>query len=907
VFGLEFARSGQLLASASADRTIKLWNTTNGERLETFPQPGLDQFAVTFAPDGQQLAAAGADNRIRIWQLSSSAKEGSNPILHARFAHEQPITKLLWSPDGSILATAGEDRRIKLWKPDTVSEKLVLDQQPDQIGALAWSAKSDQLAVGRLDGSVALYQATDGKEISATPPPKPEFSSLEPKGIQSGQTTKVLVRGKHLQQLSTVKANKPGVTIKLLDEAASAQQHWIEVTTNKDLARGNIELQLQAGEMLSEAKLNLWVDELPSLMRTLKDNTSEPTVIKLPTLVWGTFSEPGITEQLAFDGQAGDTVVLDLAHRRLGEKRNMVLQVLGPDGKQLSGESADEGDTDPLLMVKLPVTGRYTVRIQELELQPANWRLAIGDFGMVTGAMPLTVKADSETPVELLGLNLRESNKSVAKAPNSGEANVPFASHLRSRGPIMIPVSSDDPQSEVEPNNTPQQASKIKTLGIVSGRFEVPGDVDWYRVQLEKGQTVLLETTAARRNSPADTKLSVHTPDGQPVPRLMLQAVRDSYINFRSINSEIAGVRLKNWEEMELNDYIYYGGEVNRIFRAPQGPDSDSLMYVAENGKRRAYFDTTATSHANYDAAYVVEPHPPGTKLPNIGLPIFSLPYQNDDAGERDLRTDSRLTFVAPQTGEYLIRVVDSRDAGSSRHVYQLTVREPKPDFNVTIGGMNPTVPAGVGREVNFTCQRIDGFSDEIQIEAQGDLPSGFQMPRQLTIQAGQRKTSTSLTASKDAVKPDDKQPEIKFVASAMIYGQKVLKPIGSLGKITLNPAPKLLIEFTPGADAGGSPNTIMLQPGRSVTAKLKLTRNGFKGAVSLDVLNLPHGVIVDNIGLNAVLILPSENERDIMITAANWVEELDRSIAAIARTEGGLTSTTLQLQVRKAIKSASK
>ncbi len=230
-------------------------------------------------------------------------KEGSNPILHARFAHEQPITKLLWSPDGSTLATAGEDRRIKLWKPDTVSEKLVLDQQPDQIGALAWSAKSDQLAVGRLDGSVALYTAVDGKEIVATPPPKPEFNSLEPKGIQSGHTTKLLVRGKHLQQLSAIKASKPGLSIKLLDEEASHNNVGSKSQQNKDLVRGNIELQLQAGELLSEAKLNLWVDELPSLMRTLKDSTTEPALIKLPTLVWGTFSEPGITEKLAFDGQ----------------------------------------------------------------------------------------------------------------------------------------------------------------------------------------------------------------------------------------------------------------------------------------------------------------------------------------------------------------------------------------------------------------------------------------------------------------------------------------------------------------------------------------------------------------------------------------------------------------------------
>ena len=108
-----------------------------------------------------------------------------------------------------------------------------------------------------------------------------------------------------------------------------------------------------------------------------------------------------------------------------------------------------------------------------------------------------------------------------------------------------------------------------------------------------------------------DTKIEVLHADGTPVERLLLQAVRNTAINFRSIDSNGNGARLDNYEEMELNEYVYFNGEVVKLFRMPQGPDSDLLFYTS-NGKRRAYFDTTALAHALDEPAYVVEPRPPG-------------------------------------------------------------------------------------------------------------------------------------------------------------------------------------------------------------------------------------------------------------------------------------------------------
>ena len=67
-------------------------------------------------------------------------------------------------------------------------------------------------------------------------------------------------------------------------------------------------------------------------------------------------------------------------------------------------------------------------------------------------------------------------------------------------------------------------------------------------------------------------------------------------------------------------------------------------------------------------------------------------------------------------------------------------------------------------------------------------------------------------------------------------------------------------------------PAEIVVAPGTTVTAMLKVERNGHDDLITFSVDNLPHGVIVDNIGLNGVLMPKGESERQIFITADAWV-----------------------------------
>ncbi len=72
-------------------------------------------------------------------------------------------------------------------------------------------------------------------------------------------------------------------------------------------------------------------------------------------------------------------------------------------------------------------------------------------------------------------------------------------------------------------------------------------------------------------------------------------------------------------------------------------------------------------AHALGEPCYIVQPHPPGTKLVPNGLPVFSLYYENDDDAHRELGKDSRLFFTAPADGEYLVKIKDVRGSPGAR------------------------------------------------------------------------------------------------------------------------------------------------------------------------------------------------------------------------------------------------
>jgi hypothetical protein len=785
-----------------------------------------------------------------------------------------------------------------------------------------------ELCAGVLLAAIALKAAAVEQ--------KPGLTELNPRGVQRGETVQLRLSGSNLLALTAVKFGNTNFATRIIDTSRT-NEAVIEVTPAATLTRGAYEFSV-ASTNSESGKLKFYVDDVPQFFaretNPVPRRAQQPqTLPHLPVSVWGALENPGDMDAFAFEAKAGETLVFDLAAKTVGSKIvSGELVVLDPQGRVMAENSGFDGG-DALLTFTPAKAASYTVRVSDRTAAGSKqhfYRLTIGTLPYVTGVYPLGVPANETSAVQLIGYNLAGESKpkdrnsksatdqqlraSVAgatvKAGGPGEEEVPIdAERFRSRRAFKVIVSGAPELSETEPNDGAQTANAIQIPGAVNGRFWSPQnkpEADVFRFHAAAGRKLVIETQAAQRGSPADTKIEVVDAAGKPIPRALLQAVRDSFINFRGIDSNQQGARLENWEEMDLNQFIYLNGDVARLFRMPQGPDSDLLFY-ASAGKRRAFFDTTATGHALEEPCYVVEPRTLGEKLVANGLPVFTLFYANDDDGERKLGTDSKLYFTPTTDAHHLVRLSDSRGFNGDRFVYRLVVRDAKPDFKITLTGANPTVPRGSGQSFSVAVDRLDGFEGEIRV-AITNVPAGFIVSSPLVIEAGQSEAKGNIFALTNANSMTNSA--IKVTATASLNGQLVSKEVNGLGIIKVGDAPKLFVALEPYTSAAETnivtpdedkPFEITIAPGQTVPAWLKIKRNGHADLVTFQVENLPHGVIVDNIGLNGVLIPKDQNERQIFLTCAKWVGDMDRLCYAIEQNAGKQTSQPLLLKVRKA------
>ncbi len=146
-----------LLASASDDQTVCLWDVATGARQRTLEGHSAEVQVVAFAPDGTRLASGGSDGTIRLWSMPTPDEA---PRVLA--GHQGAVYALAWSADGETLAAGDSGGNVVVWNVAAAGIRQQFHSSSYSVRSLAWVPGEKTIAVGSHD--LRLWNVAAGTE-----------------------------------------------------------------------------------------------------------------------------------------------------------------------------------------------------------------------------------------------------------------------------------------------------------------------------------------------------------------------------------------------------------------------------------------------------------------------------------------------------------------------------------------------------------------------------------------------------------------------------------------------------------------------------------------------------------------------------------------------------------------------
>ncbi len=162
VTALAFSLDGELLASGSKDKTVRLWETKNRKSVQTFEGHTGWITSVAFSNDSNILASGDTSSNLRLWDTNSGEE------LKSLQGHRNTIVALTFAPDNKTLASGSADGTIRFWDVNDSEETSVFTTgHTESVMVGAFSSDSTTFTAAMFNGTVQKYDIKTLKELSS--------------------------------------------------------------------------------------------------------------------------------------------------------------------------------------------------------------------------------------------------------------------------------------------------------------------------------------------------------------------------------------------------------------------------------------------------------------------------------------------------------------------------------------------------------------------------------------------------------------------------------------------------------------------------------------------------------------------------------------------------------------------
>ncbi len=191
VLSVDIHPDGRHIASASADRTVRVWDIVDPADPRVLENFDGRVMSVCFSPSGRYLAAGTEDRYVKIYDT-----ETWRPV-HEMKNHTLAVYDLAWTPDEKYLASCAKDFTIRLWDVETGKLVHVFRGHRAAVNSIVISHDGKYLVSGSRDKRIVIWSIADKKPLMELPTNDTEVYALalSPDGSMLAASTAVEKEG----------------------------------------------------------------------------------------------------------------------------------------------------------------------------------------------------------------------------------------------------------------------------------------------------------------------------------------------------------------------------------------------------------------------------------------------------------------------------------------------------------------------------------------------------------------------------------------------------------------------------------------------------------------------------------------------------------------------------------------